>query len=339
MRQKPTATQVISHPVAQGTVLLLFGIAALAIKDSKLDIFGYVQFSIPVIFFEIYAAFSFFLSLLFLVAICSSKINSWLDEFLTTRPTSALKYLLWYTFISLYAATYLAAFVVVFAIGLISGVAQIKYAWLRIPLFILGIVWLVMIDYQAVRRWRHRNKKELTIDASKSRTESSLERAETRPFPKENTDVIYGLSMDRFRAQLQQIDSLDGKIGTLLGFGGVLLAILAAFVALMEGTIPGNTLALLCTSGAAYISIVVSSLYAYYTMRWESGPKLYEAWQNARTYNKKQLAWWVAESFTKSYENNQIKVRRKIWVVKLNVVLTIIQAIALALALIFIVLD
>ena len=165
------------------------------------------------------------------------------------------------------------------------------------------------------------------------------QRAGTRPFPDKDPDLTCRLAMDRLQSQQQQIAALDGKIGNLLGFGGALLAILVVFLALRSNPIPGNALALLCISGAAYLGMAVGSLYAYYTRPWEIGPKLHEAWQYAREYDEKELGWWAAESLTKSYENNQNKVKRKVWVVNVNVALIVFQTITLGLGLSFIALS
>ena len=63
------------------------------------------------------------------------------------------------------------------------------------------------------------------------------------------------------------------------------------------------------------------------------GPKLHEAWQYAQEYEEKQLAWWAAESFTKSYESNQDRVKWKVWVLKVNVALIALQTVAMGLCL------
>jgi len=155
---------------------------------------------------------------------------------------------------------------------------------------------------------------------------ANTERAKTRPFPTKDPDVVYRLAADRLQTQQRQIDTLDSKIGNLLGFGSALLAIVAAFLALWQGAIPCIALALLCLSGTAYVGIVVSSLFAYYARQWEAGPSLDEVWQLSREYEEKQMAWWAAESFTKSYENNQGSVKPKVLAVKVNVALVALQA-------------
>lgn len=162
---------------------------------------------------------------------------------------------------------------------------------------------------------------------------ANTERAQTRPFPNKDPDVVCRLAMDRVQTQQRQIDALDGKIGNLLGFGSALVAILAAFLAFSGDAILCVALIFLCISAAAYIGIVVGSLFTYYTRPWEVGPTLHEAWQYAHEYEEKQLGWWAAESFTKSYENNQKRVNRKVWVVKINVALIAFQTISAALGL------
>jgi len=168
---------------------------------------------------------------------------------------------------------------------------------------------------------------------------ANAERAETRPFPNKDPDLICGLAMDRLQTQQRQIDALDGKIGNLLGFASALVAILAAFLALNEDDILCISLIFLCISGAAYIGIVLGSLFTYYTRPWEVGPTLHESWRYAHKYEEKQLGWWAAESFTRSYENNQERVNWKVRVVKINVTLIAMQTISLGLCLSLIALN
>ena len=159
------------------------------------------------------------------------------------------------------------------------------------------------------------------------------DKAEAPPFPKTEPGVVYSLAMDRVQTQLCQIEALDSKIGTLLGFSGAVLAILAAFLALREGAVPGHALALLCISGTAFLGIALGALRAYYTKHWEVGPDLDEAWQYAREHEERLLAWWAAESFTECFKNNQDNVNLKVRVVKLSVALVVIQAVTLVIGL------
>lgn len=162
------------------------------------------------------------------------------------------------------------------------------------------------------------------------------ERAQTRPFPKKNRDLIYRMATDRWQTQQQQVDSLDAKLGNLLGFGSALVAILAGFLALKEGCIPLPALVLLAISLALYLGIAGNSLSAYYLRRWESGPPLEIAWQHAREYDEENMVWWAAERFTKSYENNQGNIKCKIRAVRANFILITLQTLALTTGLVLV---
>lgn len=166
IHQKSIATDIISHTIAQGTIFFIFGMLSLAVKES---------YTVPIVVFKVYAGLAFFLSAIFWVATCSEKVDSYIENFLRNRPTSALKYL-WYAFVSLYGVIYLAAFCIVFAIGLVSGVIPVEYSYLRTPLLIGGILWLVIIPFPNIRRWYrlHKSKrKRLTLNTSTSLKKSS----------------------------------------------------------------------------------------------------------------------------------------------------------------------
>lgn len=139
--------------------------------------------------------------------------------------------------------------------------------------------------------------------------------------------------MDRLQTQLQQIDSLDGKIGNLLGFGGALLAILAAVLALREDDIALIVWVLLGISGVCYSLMVIISICSYYTRGFAAGPKLEETWLYTRINPAEQMHWWAAESFTKCYEKNQGKVKWKVRAVNADVALIAFEAITLVVGL------
>jgi len=168
---------------------------------------------------------------------------------------------------------------------------------------------------------------------------SDMKIAETRPFPDKKPDVVFKIAMDRLQSQQRQIDALDGKISNLLGFGAVLIAIMAGFLALRDDPITFTQFALMCVSGGAFVTIVATSLCVYYTRPWESGPVLNETWQHAREHNEDTLSWCAAESFTKSYENNKNRVKWKIRAVNANLALITVQAVTLALGLGFIAIE
>ncbi len=151
-------------------------------------------------------------------------------------------------------------------------------------------------------------------------------KAKTRPFPDADPEIALRIAMDRFQSQRNQVDTLDSKIGNLLGFSGILIAIMAGFLASNGGFAALIQSRLLCTSGAIFVSIAIVSLVAYFAKGWETGPVLNETWDNVRQYGDRDMSWWAAESFTKSFENNKAKVNIKVRAVKADIILIVVQA-------------
>ncbi len=85
-----------------------------------------------------------------------------------------------------------------------------------------------------------------------------------------NANFLYSLTSNRLQNQLQQIDLLDSKTISLLGFSCTLIAILAAAISII-GITSSECLAsyiLLVLSTAAFIFIVITSLISYHTKGW-----------------------------------------------------------------------
>lgn len=149
--------------------------------------------------------------------------------------------------------------------------------------------------------------------------------ANTRPFPKQAGKLVLQLAVDKWQAQLQQVDSLDMKLANFLGLGGILLAIFIGFFASKENVTCLIAYILLAISAVLYIGIWISTLIAFYVKRWEGGPPLDITWNYAREYTEDKLVWWAAERFTKSYENNQAKLKNKVRAFQINIVLIALQ--------------
>lgn len=171
-----------------------------------------------------------------------------------------------------------------------------------------------------------------------------IKKSITRPFPRKDPDVILKTAMDRQQQQQTQIDSLDVKLGSLLGFGSVLFSILVGSLLALSLTVNDMEVnqwawVMLGLSGGIYLLLVPISLRAYFPIGWQSGPNLYETWQRARKDSRRELGWWIAESFTNCYENNQNMAERKAWLTSICIWLIAIETITLAAGLIVIILS
>ena len=156
----------------------------------------------------------------------------------------------------------------------------------------------------------------------------------THRFPSTDPDLMYDLAKERLATQITQVDSLDAKIGNLLGFGSALLAIIVALLGFRQQTIPVYGVILLSFGAIWYLAMAVILLVAYYTKRWESGPNLDEAWQYSSQYPSKTMYWWAAESLKDCYSRNKNKIAYKTRAIKAGMPLLIAETLTLAAGLI-----
>ncbi len=121
-----------------------------------------------------------------------------------------------------------------------------------------------------------------------------------------NANFLYTLTSNRLQNQLQQIDSLDGKTISLLGFSCTLIAILAAAISIIE--IKSSEIFVsyisLGFSVLAFTFIVIRSLKSYHTKGWHVGADLKEAWTHSKKYEQPKMLRWAARSFTEAYQFN-----------------------------------
>ncbi len=154
----------------------------------------------------------------------------------------------------------------------------------------------------------------------------------------ENVNFLYMLTSNRLQNQLQQIDSLDSKTISLLGFSCTLMAILAAAITIIE--ITGSEIlmayAALGISFSAFIFIAIVSLKSYFVKDWHVGPNIQEAWEHSKKYAQHAMLEWAADSFTEGYNTNSVPVKNKIFAIKKVSIALIIQIIFLILAVILV---
>ena len=158
--------------------------------------------------------------------------------------------------------------------------------------------------------------------------------ATTRRFPHRNPQLVYDLAKERLNVQLSQIDSLDTKIGNLLGFGSAILAIVVTILTLAP-VMPLYTMILLLMGIAAYGAMVIILLSAYYARRWEAGPDLNEAWQHSIRYEIRTMYWWATESLKKCYFANKNKTALKVKSIKIGLPLLVVETATLTIGLLY----
>ena len=153
-----------------------------------------------------------------------------------------------------------------------------------------------------------------------------------------NANFLYSITSNRLQNQLQQIDSLDSKTMSLLGFSCTLIAILAAAVSIIGITSSECWVSYvsLVFSAGAFIFIVIKSLKSYKPKGWHVGTDLKDAWKNSKKYEQPNMLRWAAKSFTRAYYRNirhgQIEekgttVRNNIWALLIQIFFSVLAII------------
>lgn len=124
--------------------------------------------------------------------------------------------------------------------------------------------------------------------------------------------IFYEIATNRLDAQLTQIEAIDRKVATFLGFASAILAVFAAvfrFVELAQG--PLYVLILSYTTVAIYIALVIFALRAYGFMRWSYRPHLETLKQHCLTYDEAIMKQWVAAECIRSIKTNEDRIAAK----------------------------
>jgi len=142
-----------------------------------------------------------------------------------------------------------------------------------------------------------------------------------------NADFLYALNCERLQRQFQQIDALDSKTISLLGFSCTLIAILAAALVIIQVTFFELiwSYILLGISIFAFIIIAITSIRSYFTKAWHAGPDIEEAWKYSKTFEKTKMFRWAAESFREAYAINKKPIQTKTSTNRLISVFLIVQ--------------
>ena len=134
--------EAVSHPISRGILFFLLCMLSLAVSDAQLTILDYT-FTIPVGVFHTYAGVAFSLSVAYFIAAIRPQVASFLANLFEVPPTSNFQSLC----ASFYFVFYLTAFLLVFISGLVEGVARIPYDFLRLPLLLIGVIWLGLTGF------------------------------------------------------------------------------------------------------------------------------------------------------------------------------------------------
>lgn len=150
-------------------------------------------------------------------------------------------------------------------------------------------------------------------------------------YPTRDGRVFFDLARDRLASQLESLDAIDAKVGTLFATSTALLGILAAVLVLrVPRPLAHWTYATVVASVGVYVFLSACAWSAYRVREWNNGPELRSVW---RTYSESEesdtlLEWAAGNKLRKHYEDNKADVDEKLealaWIFRLLVTQSLI---------------
>ena len=133
----------------------------------------------------------------------------------------------------------------------------------------------------------------------------------------EALEVIYEAVKERLNLEVSRIDSLDTKAGVLIGFNGVILAVILS---------PGVSLEIIFFHlglGCLLVSIILSTI-AYYAgfLRRDPDPRQLRRWYSQQP--RPVIVSTLIDNMVISFEDIQKKVRQKVRCFNVALILTVV---------------
>lgn len=145
--------------------------------------------------------------------------------------------------------------------------------------------------------------------------------------------VFYEVAMNRLDAQMARLEAIDRKLGTLIGFASVIIAVLVATLQLGEfpphpmSVCPHSAVTLLVLAGVSYVALIVFALRAYRFRVWDFRPNLEKLDEYCTKYSASTMREWVARECLRSYRENEQKLasktsdgRKTIWLLAIETI-------------------
>jgi hypothetical protein len=127
------------------------------------------------------------------------------------------------------------------------------------------------------------------------------------------------------------IDSIDTKINVVIGFASAILGLLAGFYALQTKEWALTSLILFGLAAAAYIILVILSIFAYRVKAWSYRPDVKTLLQHCENneYTLVQMKKWLADECNESFYKNIDNLNKKADFANIALIIFIVETILL----------
>jgi hypothetical protein len=159
----------------------------------------------------------------------------------------------------------------------------------------------------------------------------------TEPDPQQSPDLPLEVARQALERQLGSLDSLDAKISNVFTWGGALLGILAAVMALRPERFHGKALICFYVAVAAYAGIAAFSMWAILPRTWPSGPPADQIVADYRKGTSEAVAKWKAlRAYLGSTKANADRIELKARLFQACWVLLVLQTAAAVFGFVFV---
>jgi hypothetical protein len=154
-------------------------------------------------------------------------------------------------------------------------------------------------------------------------------------FPDYDPGIWYELAKDALDTQLAFVDAIDAKLGSFLGTGSALVAILAAVYALKPDVVKDAQVHALALAAFFYVVLAVISMAALMSRKWGTGPDVeaLRALAEERNYTDDQIRWKAQSRYVDDVEKNDKRYWLKAWGLRVVLVGLVLETASVAIGL------
>ena len=151
-------------------------------------------------------------------------------------------------------------------------------------------------------------------------------------------EVANEVALRRLDSQMQRVDTIDSRIGVVLGLAGTALGIFAGFIAIVVD--PDNLASIIFAAVSGAIILIVYLLAMWNGLlvstkgEWDERPNWDELLLNASKLELPAMHQWIAQGCVMSLQENEAKLQSKTSAAAAATRLALVVAIFVAFALI-----
>ena len=146
-------------------------------------------------------------------------------------------------------------------------------------------------------------------------------------YPSETFELVYNEVKDALNTQLQSLDGLNTKASVIIGFVGVIIGISLNLYSYSNSYLFGLSMTLFLIS-------IFFTLYAYKVESWRSDPEPRSLTKKYVKMCDKTVKKQLIDNFILSFEDNKIKIEKKVSYINYSLILLFIGLIILTLSII-----